>query len=420
MEQIEKYDQTGGFNPYELTWDEEIVFPSTRKLTEYGNRIYNRYPARSVFLVPRAILFSKSSTQRNVLDPFMGSGTTAVETVVSGNIPYGVEMDPFARKIAEVSSSVFTEDDLHELEKVFFTLRDNWVTYDPVEEPDLIGISRWFKPQDYIELRKLKACIDTLTPERFKDFMLIVYADCIKPVSKMERQSTKPYISSKYEKVTKSVADSFEYSFKAHYKPICEMSKKMNYTPQEKIHWLGNNATNFEAVDPIIDLAITSPPYINAFDYTQCIKVESAMCGLLNNAAVRELRSVQVGHTSRRKNSVTDKVAEIFKSYYDALCVKDSNSADTCLSYFNDICSNLQCVYKALKPGGEYHMIIGDSRIKDIDIPTHEIIAKIATDVVGYDWFGSYRYSIKDHRTSIPRDKDTSKIQYEFVIMLRK
>ena len=52
----EKYNEGIAFNPFLLKWGEEIIFPSTRKMKEYGNRVYNRYPARSVFLVPRAIL----------------------------------------------------------------------------------------------------------------------------------------------------------------------------------------------------------------------------------------------------------------------------------------------------------------------------------------------------------------------------
>ena len=40
---------TGIYNPYTLAWGEEIEFPTTRTLLEYGNRVYNRYPARSIF-----------------------------------------------------------------------------------------------------------------------------------------------------------------------------------------------------------------------------------------------------------------------------------------------------------------------------------------------------------------------------------
>lgn len=73
----------------------------------------------------------------------------------------------------------------------------------------------------------------------------------------------------------------------------------------------------------------------------------------------------------------------------------------------------------SLKKHGEYHVIIGDNTIKGVEIPTHEIIQQLAIEV-GYESFGYYKYVIKDHRTSIPRNKKNSKIEYEHVIMLRK
>jgi len=406
------------FNPYTLKWGEVIDIPSTRSVKEFGNRIYNRYPARSVFLVPRAILNSRPKGQ-NVLDPFMGSGTTAVEAVISGNKAFGTEMDPFARKVASVSVEVFTREELLDLEATFQNIKANWASFAPDEIPDLTGIERWFNDGDLLSLLKLKACIFSVTEEKYLSFMLVVLADSIKPVSKMERQSTKPYISSKFPKKTKSVEESFCYSFRVHIDAINEMSTYTNYEKNSGIVWLGNDATNFSCEPNSIDIAITSPPYINAFDYTQCIKVESSLCGLLTNKEVSKLKKKQVGQSSRRFQQAENNVIEIFKPYYDKLVAIDKLSADTCLGFFSDIYKNLCCVYGALKNNGEYHIIIGDSNIKKTPIPSHDIIAKIA-ESIGYEWFGYYQYSIKDHRTSIPRDQDTSKIKTEHVIMLRK
>ena len=419
MESVKEIDETGGYNPYSLQLGEEIFFPSTRNLTEYGNRVYNRYPARSVFLVPRAILNQHKDKQLNILDPFMGSGTTGVETLISGNVSFGVEMDPFARTIAEVSTTTYSKEDLDEINTLFSTIRSKWKEAKPSNTPDLIGIQRWFDPNDFDSLLRLRSCIENESPQKYLNFMMIVFADCIKPVSKMERQSTKPYISTKFKKITKEVDDSFRYSFNAHFGPIKMMSEKKDYREYSAIHWIGNDATNFTLEQPIIDLAITSPPYINAFDYTQCIKVESAMCGFMDNEKAKKLRALQVGHSSRRKQSIDDKVIELFDPYYQPIKEKDNESSQTCLGYFNDILKNLKCVYSVLKQGGEYHMIIGDSIIKGVEIPTHSIIAKLA-ESIGFDLFGEYKYCIRDHRTSIPRDRSTSKIQYEYVIMLRK
>ena len=119
MAKKEKIESFNLYNPYKLALGEDIDFPSSRNLKEYGNRVYNRYPARSIFLVPRATLSHQDKEQLNILDPFMGSGTTAVETVISGNIPFGLEMDPFARMVAEVSSSIFSNEELREISNTY-------------------------------------------------------------------------------------------------------------------------------------------------------------------------------------------------------------------------------------------------------------------------------------------------------------
>jgi DNA modification methylase len=429
--EIEIYNKTGGYNPFELDWDDTITFPSTRNLLEYGNRLYNRYPARSIFLVPRAIINSKleKKNKLNILDPFMGSGTTAVEASLTNSIIYGTEMDPFARLIAEVSLFRFSKTEENELYKILNDISLGWHDY-PINNmfyPKLNNVEYWFDTEIFDDLLRLKSIIyETIENEKFLKFFKVTFADCIKPSSKLERQSTKPYISSKYPKKTKPVFESFKYSFNAHLNAL----KQYNFTKPNnkecKINWLGFDATDFKSEKAIIDLAITSPPYLNAFDYTQIIKIESAWVGTLENDDIVKLRNVQVGNEKRRDNKIDSFVENLFEPYFNAIIeqgkIDNKNfniTAKTCLSYFNDIKRNLECIKAVLKKGGEYHMIIGDNVIKKIEIPTHKLIAEIAIEI-GFNWFGYYKYVIKDHRTSIPRKDKGGKINYEYVLMLKK
>lgn len=414
--QVEDINKTGGFNPYKVSWGKEIEFPSTRTTQEYGNRIYNRYPARSIFLVPRAILYHQNKKGLRVLDPFMGSGTTAVETILSGNVPIGLEMDPFARVISEVSSTVFSKKQLSDLNHYYEIILTSWKEYEAGPVPKLLGIKRWFNPEDLEQLLQLKSCILSVVPEPYKDFMLVTYADCIKPVSKMERQSLKPYISTKYTKTTKPVQESFEHSFVAHFEALKAMSEECEgYS--NSIEWAGFDATDFQTSN--IDIAITSPPYINALDYTRCVKIEGALIDCITDDVAKDMRGMQIGHENRKNVAVTQYVMEVFGATYNKIAKKDKVRAETCLSYFDDIYKNLSCVYDSLVTGGEYHMIIGDNTIKGIHVTTHKIIAKLAQNI-GYEWFGYYKYKIKDHRTSIPRSNKPQKIEYEYVLMLKK
>jgi DNA modification methylase len=421
----ELFDLHCEFAPSNLTWDETISFPNTKKINQFSNRIYNRYPARSVCLVPRAILADKKNlfgndVVLNVLDTFMGSGTTAVEACLQGYNAFGVEMDPFARLIGVVSTTGFNNDELKELKGLFLNIKEQWSQSEIDIElyPRLRNVEYWFHDNIFQDLLRFKSYTYHLPmDDRYKNFFKIVFADMIKPCSKMERQSTKPYISSKFPKTPKQVDASFLYSFNAHFNAIAEFSAVV--TESNGITWLGDNATNFEGSPLGIDIAITSPPYINAFDYTQCIKVESSWVGELDDALIPELRNKQVGHESRRNKNIQDVVTRATQSYYDALLPLDKIRAASMVSYFDDMYDNLICVFNALNDGGEYHMIIGDNVLKGVYVPTHKVIAELA-EHVGFEWAGYYKYPIKDHRTSIPRNGNGGKIDYEFVIQLTK
>ncbi len=115
-----------------ITWGDVLEYPSTRTLKLYTHRIFNRYPARSISLVPRQLLQNYKSEYGcgTVLDPFMGSGTTAIEGLLAEFSVYGVEIDPFARLVTEVSTTPYNRDELiaknsstKQLLKLFFQFK---------------------------------------------------------------------------------------------------------------------------------------------------------------------------------------------------------------------------------------------------------------------------------------------------------
>lgn len=169
---------TSIFNPYEQEYGAEVIFPSSRNLSEAGNRIYNRYPARSIFLVPRSILAHKQGREMNILDPFMGSGTTATEAVLSGNKAWGAEIDTFAKMIADASAWVPSGKDISHIEKIYQEIIKTWENYPPENTPDLKGISRWFKNNDLEMLLRLRKGDSLFAPRSGQKFKYSLYFIC--------------------------------------------------------------------------------------------------------------------------------------------------------------------------------------------------------------------------------------------------
>lgn len=409
-----------------LEWDAQIRFPNTRTFRQYSHRIFNRYPARSISLVPRAIIRSVVAERRGacrVLDPFMGSGTTAVEAALLGCEIFGVEIDPFARLLAAVRIRRYTAQDISRLVDLSKIIANSWPKTVPRVElmPRLANVQHWFTPSQFEDLLRFKSCVYKLTTDDtlIHDFFRIVLADMIRPCSQAERQTLKPYISKKYKKTATAVSDAFKKSFDAHLEAALDFNDEAPSDRSLAINWLGNDASDFSASRLRMDVAITSPPYTNALDYVRCIKIESAWIDCGTDESFATLRHSHIGDPSCRNQALHDDVIEFTSEFVSQINLVDSSRAKTVQSYFASMHNNLKCVWNCLRKGGEYHLIVGDSVIREVPVNTHTILAELGQRL-GFEWTHYYKYQIRDHRLSIPRKSEGGKIEYEYVVTLRK
>ena len=403
-----------------LQWGEELQFSNSRGLSKTPHFIGGRYPCRSVAFVPRLIFTSKAKTnpQLTVLDPFMGSGTTAIEATKFARRVFGVEVDPYARLIATVGARKYTGKDIAKIGTLFEEVTERVGSQKLKNElrPALRNVEYWFDEENFEELLRLKGAIFEIAEEgKYRDFFLAVFSDIIRAASKAERQSLKPYISRKYIKVPKPAVDEFNRIAPKYMKAVEGTHKNL----AGGITWVGKDATQF-VLNERVDLAITSPPYINAMDYTRCIKLESAWVGTGNDEVIREVKNAQLGESIRRHRDTCNGTAlRLSWDHFGKLAKIDKARFDTAVAFFDDMARNLECVFDALKPGGSYFIIIGNGRLRGVEIPTHSVLAELAKSI-GYQWLGYFKYPIKDHRTSIPRGDRGGKIECEHVLELKK
>lgn len=403
-----------------LGWGQQIELPSSRALRSTTHIVGGKYPCRSVAYIPRLILNELSSSEPLcILDPFMGSGTTAVETIIRGFRPFGLEVDPFARLISGVSTHGYSKDEILEIENIHNTISKNFYSHNPDVslKPKMNNIEYWFDEANFKHLLSLKSLIYLNCSDiNIKRFFLAVLADIIRAASKAERQSLKPYISKKYIKARNDVFVFYNRSFLSFMNAIC--SSSVNFDGA-LINWLDGDATNF-TTSVKMDCAITSPPYINAMDYVRCIKLESAWIDTGDDQIFSEIRRKQLGEQARiKENSPNELVLKVAGPKLMYLKDVDNKRYKMALSYFQDMHDNLKCVYDALKYNCCYHIIIGNSVIRSIEVETHLILSELAR-FIGFEWISYFAYPIKDHRTSLPRNGNGGKIAIEHVLCLRK
>ncbi len=400
------------------------IIPDKTKIVASTNRLFNKYPTRYISAVPRFAINAYSKPGDTVLDPFCGSGTTAIESMLLGRNALSIDIDPFARMLIKVKTTVYSSDDLTFLDEVIKKLQisspEEGKKYDV---PDISNIEKWFCENAIKWLSFFKSSIDELTVgnEKIHDYLYIVLAGIIRKASNADEVSPKPYISTRY---PKTPGDPYELFFKteALYRDaITGFSEDVSSLNCNSVILQSNDARTIDT-SCSVDLAVTSPPYINAYDYVRSLKFEDMWLGLASDSDLRK----------RRKSYIGTEIAKSFYSEYvyalqsdtlipivEKIAEVDVKRAQIVSTYFEDMAKNMIAVLHQLKTNGRYVIVVGDSTIRGQNIPTAKVLAEIAQKN-GYKFELSFKYVIRDRYLHLPRGNRGGIIKYDEVLVLQK
>jgi len=382
-----------------------------------------KYPCKFIPHVPRwAIRRYLQQPKDGLLDPFCGSGTTLVEGVLRGKTCYGVEIDPLGRLLTEVKTAKFSEKELLGISETRRRLIRNlenrsscvWIPYIP-------NMRLWFSEQACWELGRIRWEIDDSTePETLiRKFFYVCLANIIRRVSNADDQSPKPYVSRNIKKNGRQAIPAFAESSAKLLSRVTEFSFNRNLG---RCLIVGKDALTLakEQIPGSVTLAVTSPPYINAFDYVRSLKLENLWLGLVGANELQELRKRHVGSEYVK---VTDAMPshqlEILDKTLEKIFSVDKKRACVVSEFFKAMENNLKRVFDVLQPGGAYCIAIGDSNIRGTIVATHDILMNLGRrqhfmpDLV-------FSYEIKNRYLRFPRQGRGGLIEKDWVVVLVK
>ena len=371
------------------------IIPDKTKIVASTNRLFNKYPTRYISAVPRFAINAYSKAGETVLDPFCGSGTTAIEAMLLGRNAMSIDIDPFARLLIKVKTTVYSKEDIDFLDEVVRKIKemspDESFQY-PI--PGIPNIEKWFCDKSILWLSFFKYTIDKLAADNqnVKDYLYVVLSGIIRKVSNADEVSPKPYISTKY---PKTPADPSELFFKVenmYREAIIGFSEAVAPLHCNSTILESNNARTINA-ENTIDLAVTSPPYINAYDYVRSLRFED---------------KYRYASQSETVVPIVEKITEV-----------DAKRAAIVNTYFEDMAKNMIAVREELKQNGRYVIVVGDSNIRGQSIPTAKVLAEIA-EKNGYIFELSFKYVIRDRYLHLPRGNRGGIIKYDEILVLKK
>jgi len=395
-----------------------------------------KYPCKYIPHIPRWFLnkYGNSKTEQfGVIDPFVGSGTTLVESSLVGYPSYGIDIDPLSCLLSKVKTTKLSKRDIKLLEDIKKTFKKK-LKEDVVSEsrlskyqPNYSMLNYWFSKDAINNLSKIKYYIDYFykktKSKRIKDFLLIVLASIIRKASLAEEQSPKPYISKKIKKRVVKADELFISVLEKYIESLIKFSE-VTKIPSAKI--IGHEARNINKKSikhGFVHLAMTSPPYINAFDYVRSLKLENIWLDLVEEDNLSDFYDKQVGTekiSSDRYNKrypatgyklLDEKLRKIYQV--------DKKRSYIVADFFLSMKRNLEEVRKILLPGGYYCIVVGDSRIRNIEIPTNQYLISIAKSL-NYKLVNNFSYIIRNRYLRIPRQGRGGFIPKDYIIIFKK
>lgn len=409
-----------------------------------------RFPAKFHPPVATALVQKFSDEGELVLDPFCGSGTMLVESLVAGRHALGYDVDPLAVFVSKAKTRRYNIAELtkllSDLSEVMSDLRRQDIKADgSLEEdfslltfnrrvakfdhriPAIPRIDHWFRLRVTLQLCQIRDLFEEYGDADTSDFLKLCFAAIIRnasnadpvPVSGLEVTShmldreeegraIDPYeLAIAALRRNLKAAESFQNAI-GKKPPRCQVAQR---DASEK--WLVNV--------PKADVVITSPPYLNAVDYYRRHTLEMYWLDLVASQDERlELLPRYIGRANPKKGQVSAErisPSKIEKSWKAKLKRDAPDRAHALEHYAATMQTAIENQAQALKKDGRLVLVVGNSRIHGARFPTAQLLQELS--VGAFEHCASYWYPIRNRYMSYERHNGAS-IAKESVIVLKR
>ncbi|MGB6499892.1 MAG: hypothetical protein WBG19_00610, partial [Thermoplasmata archaeon] len=327
----------------------------------------------------------------SVLDPFAGSGTTLVEARRSGARGVGTELLAPAVLAARVKTHF--ELNASALGDAASRVVRSARTRRRGALPFLKETVRQFDPAALTELTKLR---DALPAEggTESDAVRLAFGRILIPASRLHRSPCLGY-QRRPAPGGPAPIERFEAAIQTMQEDLRTLSSERNgWGPSARID--RQDARAGVAPPESIDLAVTSPPYVNGMDYVMNYKLDLAWLGYATSYAdLARLRGQEVACDNLpraetapflRTGNVPDPwlgeiLPEILENVRRKGTYRRSDAHAVVHRYFSDLEQVLRRVHRALRPGARFLLVVGDSLLAGTYIPGDLILARIGARV---------------------------------------
>lgn len=427
--------------PIEIEQD-TILNISTRDVNTYTHG-FHKYPAKFIPHIPKWAIgkYLNGNKDKNILDPFCGSGTTLVEGVLAGYNVIGVDIDPLSVMISKVKTTRIDENELNKISS--WLIKEIKANKKGNYKPDCETIEHWFTKEAIKNLSSIRSLINQI-PEKFgnnkntsdiHELLLICFSSIIRRVSNADNESQKTYVSHTKVKEPVDVNTLFFSQLDLFVDRALKFSSVTNFKTKNKIIHSSSTASLKKKLNGLkIDLAVTSPPYIKAIDYIYNQMVELFWVGDLfqmqTQTKQNEKKIQYIGNKQISKAEYTnynpyntilniDKLDVKLQQVYNSDIKNGHKHSYVTYKYFAEMEKHFAEMSKCLESGIHYVMVVGDSNVSDVFIDTADFLIDIA-ERNGFIITNKWGYKIKNRFMRFDRKGRGGIIEIDWVLDFEK
>ncbi len=337
---------------------------------------YHRYPAKFIpQLVERLFDEYIHNGEAHINDPFCGSGTTIVTAISRGFKASGTDINKIAYLITKAKATPIEPDYLDRKTGQLLSTIANADTRPLIPERHIDRIDHWFTVENRTELGRILRVIYEEEDETIRDLFLTAFSHILKKCSIWIQGSTKPTrdFNKKCTRPYQALERHLQKMQRGNAAFYSEVPPETRDNPDDYLNISANDARSQPTQDNSVDLIVSSSPYITSYEYADLHQLSTIWLDLAED--LKEYRKEFIGtaykgyeHKKPRSRLALDIVNEML--------TKSEKVAQEIEAFFIDMEEVFDESFRILKPGGSCCFVIGNTKLRGVDILNAEVFAE--------------------------------------------
>jgi DNA modification methylase len=364
--------------PKIISFREEVPeIPNSQYLT---HSLYF-HPAKFIPQIVRYCLDNYCKDNGIILDPFAGSGTTALESSIKGHDSYMIDINPLLDYFYPIKMPEFSLEEWNKHLKEAKIFLKKILEKENAKTLDVNGeLAYWYPKELYDYFLNVWSNYHNLKKQENKITQKIVILSLFK-LSKFyslaEHSMPKLFISKRKRKFIEEFIkekNKVEIIQKKAFRFVDDINKSVLSLLNEKKligkinYFSGIDAYTFDFTKiPKVDCIITSPPYLQAQEYIRTFKMEMRWSGISNE---------QIKNYSSKEIPFRAAEGRIEGKYIDNIRSKLNKKSLIKMfdSYFWFMIKSLEKASERLNKGGKVCVLMGNPKMEGIEVEIWKVL----------------------------------------------